>query len=384
MKSFDEARELFPITGSHIYLAMAAANPGASRVISGINQFFEKLQSGRGSMETWHEKVSETKENIAKLIYCDPAEICFVKNTSEGLNIAAQGIPLHPGENVIINDLENPNNVYNWLNLQKSKGVEVKIIRSRNHRLDLGEMVEAIDTKTRVLSLSHVTPYYGFRSDLARLSNACKEKQVYLVVDGIQAVGVIETDVRKLGIDVLACGGHKGLLGTFGTGFLYLNRETCTDVLPLYLAKASVEGGSEFPYAGILYKDAKRFDIGNQNYPGIYGLNEGIELILELGIQTIEKWVMRLSDLLIKRLQEKDFHINSSLVQEERSGIVSFNISEPVKVQQLLRERNIIISVRRNAIRVSPHFYNTEEEIEEFVSALVDIRKQVLQGETVT
>lgn len=377
MSFFEEARKLFPMTQSHIYLAVAAANPGASPVVSAIRRFFEDLQSGKGRMEVWQEKVKETKGNIAKLICCDPDEICFVKNTSEGLNIAAQGIPLQRGENIIINDLENPNNIYNWLNLKKTKGVEVKIFRSKNCRLDPEEMVEAIDPKTRVVSLSHVTPYYGFRSDLARLSRVCKQKGLYLVVDGIQAVGVLATDVRKLGIDVLACGGHKGLLGTFGTGFLYLNRETCGDIAPPYLAKASVEGGSEFPYTGTLYNDARRFDIGNQNYPGIYGLNEGIRLILELGIQNIEKRVMRLTDLLIKRLREEDFHINSSLVREERSGIISFNISEPAKVQQLLRERNMITSLRRNAIRVSPHFYNTEEEMEKFMRGLIEVRDRI-------
>jgi selenocysteine lyase/cysteine desulfurase len=377
MASFEEARKLFPITQSHVYLAIAAANPGASTVVSAIQRFFEDLQSGKGRMDLWQEKVKETKGNIARLIYCDPDEICLVKNTSEGLNIAAQGIPLQRGEAVIINDLENPNNIYNWLNLKRTKGIEIKIIRSKNCRLDLQEMIEAVDAKTRVVSVSHVTPYYGFRSDLARLSTVCKQKGIYLVVDGIQAVGVIATDVRQLGIDVLACGGHKGLLGTFGTGFLYLNRETCGDILPPYLAKAGVEGGSEFPYAGTPYNDARRFDIGNQNYPGIYGLNEGIRLILELGIQNIEKRVMLLTDLLIKRLREEDFHINSSLVPEERSGIVSFNISEPTKVQELLRQRNMIVSVRRNAIRVSLHFYNTEEEVEKFLMGLVELRDQI-------
>jgi cysteine desulfurase/selenocysteine lyase len=324
--------------------------------------------------------LAETKVNIAKLIHCNPEEICLVKNTSEGLNIAAHGVPLHRGDNVITNDLENPNNIYNWLNLRAKKGVEVKIVRSQNCTLDIGDIAAAIDRRTRVVSLSHVTPYFGFRSDLAQLSMICRERGIYLVVDGIQAVGVIETDVGKLGIDILACGGHKGLLGTFGTGFLYLNRETCKEISATYMAKSSVDGGSEFPYDAIPYNDARRFEIGNANYPGIYGLNEGIQLILGLGIENIEKRVFCLTDILIKRLTEAHFLINSSLKRNERSGIVSFNFSDPANLQQLLRERNVIVNVRRNAVRVSPHFYNTEEEIETLVDYLIEIREESNRG----
>jgi selenocysteine lyase/cysteine desulfurase len=373
MLSLDEARKLFPITEKHIYLAIAAANPGASPVSFSVNLFFEELQSGKGAMEHWHKKVSETKANISELIHCDPDELCFIKNTSEGLNIAAQGIPLNPGENVIVDDLENPNNIYPWMNLKRTKGIEVKMIRSKKCRLDIKDIVSAIDPKTRVISISHVTSYFGFRNNLTELSKVCKERGIYLVDDGMQAVGVIETDVKKLGIDVLACGGHKGLLGPFGTGFLYLNRHTCKDISPTYLAWSSVNGGSEFPYDGIAYPDARRFEIGNSNYPGIYGLNEGIKLILNLGIKNIEERVLQLTDFLIQKLQEANFDINSSLKKNERSGIVSFNVADPMRFQRLLRERNIIVNVRRGAIRVAPHFYNTEDEIQTFVDCLIEI-----------
>jgi selenocysteine lyase/cysteine desulfurase len=373
MLSFEEARKLFPITGRYIYLALAAMNPGASTVTSAISSFFEDLQSGKGSMWIWQDKILETKENISRLIHCYPEEICLVKNTSEGLNIAANGIHFRRGDNVIINDLENPNNIYNWLILRKKRGIKVKIIRHKNCRLELDDFISEIDTKTRAISLSHVTPYYGFRSDLKELSLVCRKKGIYLVVDGIQAVGVIKADVKELGIDLLACGGHKGLLGTFGTGFLYLDRETCQGISPTYQAGASMKGGSEFPYEGIPFEDARRFEIGNQNYPGFYGLNEGIKLILEIGIERIEQRVRELTDLLVRRLQESEFRINSSLRREERSGILSFNVPDPLKLQEQLKERGIVVSVRRNAIRISPHFYNTEKEIETFVATTVEL-----------
>jgi selenocysteine lyase/cysteine desulfurase len=366
---FARVRESFPTARNVTYLDLANKNILPQPVIDAVGQFLHEGILTGGDKERWKRVVEEVRAEMAVLIGADPTEIAFVKNTSEGLNIAARALGLKAGDAVILNDLEHPNNVYPWLNLQ-SEGVEIRWVRSRSHRLDVDGLVAEMGQSVKVVAVSHVTWASGFRTDLKALAECSRERGARLVVDGIQSAGIVSLDVRALGIDVLACGGHKGLLGLHGVGILYCKKELIPSMRPAYAARASMRRADETDHDLDFAEDARRFEIGNPNYLGILALGTGARFIRTIGVPAIEARVLELSGLLLEELRRRGLRTLTPSLPHERAGIVSFSVADPEETVQRLAAEGIIVSARAGAIRASPHIYNTEEEVERLLALL--------------
>lgn len=364
---FAQVRESFPATRNVIYLDLANKNILPRPVVDAVDQFLgEEVLTG-GDKGRWKRMVEEARADVAALIGADASEIAFVKNTSEGLNIAARALGLKAGDAVILNDLEHPNNVYPWLNLQ-GEGVEIRWVRSRGHRLDLDELVAETRQGAKVVAISHVTWAAGFRTDLRALAEHCRARGVRLVVDGIQSAGIVGLDVRTMGIDVLSCGGHKGLLALHGVGILYCKKELIPAMSPAYAARASMRRGDETDHDLDFAEDARRFEIGNPNYLGVLALGTAARFIRTLGVPAIEARVLELSGLMLEGLRRRGIRTLTPSSPHERAGIVSFSVADPEEVVRRLATAGIIVSARAAAVRASPHIYNTEEEIERLLT----------------
>jgi len=218
MAWYEAVREEFPITKRMIFLDIAHTNSPPTRVVDAIYGFLRRVQSYGTEKNLWVSMVESTRNKIAKLIGAEEHEIAFTKNTSEGMCIAAEGISFSPGDNVVINDLEHTPEP--WLYLQR-KGVKVKVAKSENGRLDPEHVFDLLDSRTKVLFMSHVTYHTGFRNDLATYGKFCRDRDIIYVVDAIQSLGAVKCDVHKLGVNILVCGGHKWIFGPHGTGFIF-------------------------------------------------------------------------------------------------------------------------------------------------------------------
>ncbi|MGB2698672.1 MAG: aminotransferase class V-fold PLP-dependent enzyme [Candidatus Zixiibacteriota bacterium] len=368
-------RKEFPHTNKITYLNHASWTPLPQRSVRAAEKFMEYATLKRtGDVDKLgFDFLDDNRKKIARMIHTKTSEIGFAFNTSYGLNIAAQGLDLRPKDTVLLPDVEFPANVYPWLNL-KRKGVKIKFIRSRHGFFDMNEFRKSIDKRTKVLSISFVQFHNGFKNDLETIGKICQENDIFFVVDAIQGIGVLDLYVKKAKIDLLSCGGPKWLCSVLGHGFFYYSKEAKRKLDPVFFGWMGVDWKLNF--TDLLkfdlkpFPDARQFTTGSYPYESIITMNTSLGMLLEIGIPKIQIHTLHLLDILIDYLKDSPYQITSCLEPRHRSSILSFSGKNSRALYQKLCKKNIIVSYRENAIRVSPHFYNTKEEIKRLIEVL--------------
>ena len=367
-------RAEFPVTKSYIYMNHAGVAPISSRVRDAMMGFVEDATvNGAVNVETWVETAEMCRSVAAQLINADSTEIAFMKNTTQGILIAANGIDWREGDNVVTTAVEFPANVYPWWSLKERYGVETRMAPEREGRIHLDDIVAAIDERTRVVTISHVEFASGYRNDIKTLGKICRERDIWFVVDAIQSLGAIEVDVKSSYVDILAADGHKWLLAPEGAAIFYCADEKRERLINTNVGWSSVVNPRDFLNYDLTQKpDATRFEEGSYNSVGLYGLNAAIELLLEVGVSTIETHILQLTIALIEGLESKGYRVITPKADSERAGIVVFESDQhtPIELYELLHEQKIITAERGSGLRVSPHFYNTGSEITHLLEVL--------------
>ncbi|HTV47274.1 MAG TPA: aminotransferase class V-fold PLP-dependent enzyme [Phycisphaerae bacterium] len=372
---FDIASE-FPIVRKWTFLNHAAVAPISASAARAIEQFAREARDDAYLTGQWYRRADAVRQLAAQLINAEPEEIAFVKNTSEGLAFVANGLQWKRGQRIISTAVEYPSNVYPWMDLAQRFGVEHVMLPEQNGRIDTQAVLNAINDSTRMVALSHVEFGSGFRFDLSTIGVECRRRGVLLCVDAIQSCGVMPVDVKAMNIDFLSADGHKWLLGPEGAGIFYCRKDLIAGVRPEVGWMNVINSKNYGDYNFTLRPDAKRFECGSYNIPGILGLGASLEVILKIGIDAISRRVLALTDRLIAGLTQKGYKIVSSRRPGETSGIVSFTAmhQEYSKIVSALDAQKIIIAQRVGRLRVSPHFYNTLEDIDRLLAALPDDR----------
>ncbi|MEO6457923.1 MAG: aminotransferase class V-fold PLP-dependent enzyme [Chloroflexia bacterium] len=360
------------MTKQYAYLNHAAVSPMSQRGLDALAQYWE-AQSAIGviSEETYFPVVDHARDKMALLIGADPCEVGWVQNTSSAMNLVANGLEWQPGDNVVTLQGEFPANVYPWLGL-KRLGVETRLVPLRDGRPAFEDILAAIDERTRLLSVSFVAFSTGVRHDLIALGNLCRERGILFNVDAIQGLGALQLDVHKCGIDFMGAGAHKWLMGPQGVGMIYVRQESLEKLWPLTANWYSVvERDDHLNYGHPWVEAASRFEGSTVNVSGLVAFDAVLGMILEAGPARIEAQVLHLTQRLIDGLQSKGYEIISSTLPAERSGIVCFRAKgDPLDLLARAQAENIIVAVRVGVVRVSPHFYNTDEEIDRMLAIL--------------
>ncbi len=363
--SVDVYRKEFPIVNAGIYLDHAGVAPIPVRVIREVDSFLgEAAGKAVMSYESWMERVEEVRALSARLVRAEKDEIAFIKNTSHGISIITGGLDWKEGDNVLIFEKEFPSNIYPWLDL-KRKGVEVRFIPHRGDRIRLEEIETLMDSRTRLVSMSSVQSSNGFMIDLKELGGLCRRNGVLFFVDAIQSLGVVPMDVGEFGVDFLAADGHKWLLAPEGTGIFYCRMELAAELNPNLIGWKSVKSDYDFENIDFTLKEnALRFEEGSFNVMGIRALGAALDMLFEIGIERIGVRVHDLGDVIMDEAEGRGFRVRTPRDRKERGGIVSFSGDfDPAGLKKVLRESNIVVNNRGGALRMAPHFYNTEEEI---------------------
>jgi cysteine desulfurase / selenocysteine lyase len=365
----------FPVTAKYVYLNHAGVSPiPASSAEAGIQVLTRARDEGAVRLRKWAETGNEARRRFAQLVGGDTEEIAFIKNTSEGLSIIAAGFPWKEGDNLVTSNVEFPSNIYPWMRLQ-SRGVEVRMVASREGRVRKEDLFKTCDGKTRMIALSSVEFSNGYRNDLSGIGEYCRRHGIFFCVDGIQSLGVLPMDVKAYGIDALAADGHKWLLAPEGIGGLYVSRDVMEMIEPVILGWHSVANRFDFEtYEFRLSPDARRYEPGSFNTVGIASLNASLELLLSIGIDRIRERVRRLTEAVIEAALKAGYDVLSPRNPEERSGIVTFRIpgADAVALSNVLLARGFVCAPRSGGLRVSPHFYNTAEEIGRLFEAITE------------
>jgi selenocysteine lyase/cysteine desulfurase len=329
-------RAEFPVTRRWAYFDHAAVAPISARAQKALHEYAADLaENGDVHERRWVDRIEEVRRLFGRLLNADPLDIAFVKNTSEGIGIVAEGYPWRPGDNIVIAEEEYPANVYPWLNLAE-RGVETRRVPSHDGRIEIDDIRAALDGKTRILSLSWVEFASGFRNDLDALGQLCRERGILFLVDAIQGLGVFPLDVQRTPIDFLAADGHKWLLGPEGAGIFYIRRDLVERLHPVGIGWNSVVRARDFGRIDFQLKPhAGRWESGSLNVAGITGLGASLELLLEIGLDRIAARVEELTDHLCACAPEAGLAVFSSRRPGEKSRIVS--LTAPGDVRALFR-----------------------------------------------
>lgn len=364
----DRIRKLFPLTKNYIFLNNAAESPLNLKVKDEINNYLDF------TLNEPHNKPlvrTDIKVMLSKLFGGSPEEYALITSTGIGLNITAKGYEWEKGDNIIVPSNEHWNNKFPWESL-KGKGVIVKFVSpDKDNKINPKDIEALIDEKTKIVSIAAVSFNTGFRADLKAISKIAHDNGALFVVDGIQGAGVAPINVQKDHIDIFSSAGFKWLLGVPGTGFLYVNKKIQNKISPILPGMFSADLKSQdLNY----HKDARKYETGSIPYSLFYGWKEGLEIIDEIGVENIYKRILYLTDKLILGLKEKNIKILSPIKNiRDRSAILIFTMGSldinKNLVQNLLKEK-IVVTLRDGFIRVSPSFYNTEAEIDKFLSFL--------------
>ena len=371
-------REQFPVTHRWAFLDHAAVAPLSAPAHAALLDWSnDVLHQGVVSAGRWLGRIEEVRRLFGRLLGADPLDVAFVKNTSEGIGIVAEGFPWRPGDNVVTAEEEYPANLYPWMNLA-GRAVELRRVPSRRGRVELDDLIAALDDRTRVVSLSFVEFASGFRNDLASIGDVCQQRNIRFFVDAIQGLGVLPLDVSKLGVDYLSADGHKWLLGPEGAGVLWVRRDRVEELHAVGVGWHSVVGAWDFGRIDFRLKpNAGRWESGTLNVGGIAALGASLELLLEAGIEAIRDRVLALTDRLCEGAARVGWEVYSSRRDEDRSGIVSLLVPggrDPGAVVKELRRQGVVANHRAGRLRVSPHAYNTPDEIDRLVELLGGLR----------
>ncbi|MBM3981905.1 MAG: aminotransferase class V-fold PLP-dependent enzyme [Planctomycetes bacterium] len=373
MTDWTAFRAQFPVTASWAFLDHAAVAPLPAPAVAALRAYADSIAANGGTaVGKWVGRMAEVRALAARLINAaDASDVFFVPNTTHGIGVIAEGFPWRAGDNVVLAAEEYPANQYPWMNLAH-RGVEVRAIPSRGNRVEIDDLRAAMDAHTRVLTASAVQFASGFRTDLDALGALCRERGVFFFVDAIQALGTFPIDVQRTPIDALAADSHKWLLGPEGAGFGYIRREWVERLHPIGVGSFSVENPLAFSTIDFKLKPhAGRWEGGALNVGGLSAMGASIELLLTAGGANVERRVIELTDYLCDQAQARGWAAFSSRAGADKSGIVSLihPARGPEDVVRRCRAAGVAVNARGGRVRVSPHAYNTEGDIDRFLEA---------------
>jgi cysteine desulfurase/selenocysteine lyase len=375
-------RKLFPATEQLTYMNVAVRGLLSTRVREAVNTYIDSHQFGSWEKQAEFEMIERTRESFANLINAHPDEIAFTKNASEGLSTIAASLPWAAGDNVVYcPQLEHPNNVYPWLNLQKRLGVEIRGVEPDEGRLPAERLAECMDENTRLVTVPTVSFSPGFVTDISPIARRSRELGTFFLVDAAQSIGVEHTDVKAMGVDGLAVATQKAMMAFYGAGFLYCRREWAERIQPVYLARFGVAldadrhetamDVNQLEYA----RGARRFDLGNYNYLGATAAEASMALIHELGTAAIGKYVKELASRLIDGMLELGLpvaggspgpHIGHIVAVGTSGGGRHYTADDPRmnSLHDYLLKHDVKLAIRRGILRFSLHVYNNTDDVD--------------------
>jgi cysteine desulfurase/selenocysteine lyase len=380
-----ELRQLFfPITRTCVYLNHAANGPLPRPVVRTLHTYVDDTStSGNINYERWSEYERGAHRRLASLMGVRPDQVALTASTGDGLMMIAGGLRWQAGDMVIGAECEFPSNVYPWLNLQE-QGVQVHLVKMYENRIAVDDVLASISERTRLVSLSLVEFSTGFRNDIATIARHCHERGVICGIDAMQALGALDVDAQALGVDYLAAASHKWLLSPQTTGILYIANDLLAQLHTTRRGWFSVEKPFDFfNYEQPLKAGMARFEHSSPNRLPIMGLDAALGMFecIDGGMPAVEERILGLTGHAIAGLEQLGYPVVSPQAERERSGIVCFKLHpecQDISTQQLVDElasRNIYAAARNDFVRISPHFYNTIEEIDMLLNALEEIKK---------
>lgn len=387
-----EVRALFPGAERQVYLNIGANGLVPTTTRDAVQAYLDEAVLGTLDKDLHRRQIDETRAAFASMIGADADEIGITKNVSEGLNLFVASLEWSEGDNVVVcPELEHPNNIYLWYNLERRYGVDVRSVPAETGVMPIEAMVSAIDERTRVVTFPTISFAPGFITDHEPLVRRAHEVGALVLADGAQSAGSLETDVRAMGVDGMAVACQKGLLSLYGFGFLYVRREVAERMIPIHVARYGIAlDAHETAYSDepLEYAPgARRFDLGNYNYLGMVATRASLDLIRGIGVPRIEAHVRGLAARLADGLLELDLPVVGGvpgphlahMVSSGRLGSGRHYTADDPEVNELHRhlvDAGIVFSLRSGVLRFSFGLYNDDGDVERVLASVRSWREQ--------
>jgi cysteine desulfurase / selenocysteine lyase len=374
-------RDRFPGALHGAYLDASARGLLFVDARSALERYLDQNVKGTLNKSELFSGVEKTRSLFAALIGAAPDEIAFTRNVTDGIATIAASLPWRRGDNVVIcESLEHPANIFPWHGVARRFGMTVKTVAQKNGHILIADILAQIDPSTRAVAVSTVSFAPGFRFPVARLGQECRRRNVLLIVDAAQSAGVIATDVEAMNVDVLATSTQKYLMGLYGMGFLYVRKALAESLDPIFLSRFGVDlQGQHEASAGDaasykLARGARRFDVGNYNFPAILAVGASLELLLNIGSAAVEAYVCGLATKFAHAMLEAGLPVYGGRPGPHTSQIITVGNNlggdhdaatdgEAASLYTFLTNNGIRLGIRRDLLRFSFHIYNNEDDV---------------------
>ncbi len=375
--NWQKFRRQMPASDHLAYFDHAAVAPISGPARSAISQWAQQAaEMGDTVWPKWERRVNEVRRTAAQMIGADPTEVALVPNTTTGINLVAEGYPWREGDNVVTLANEFPSNLYPWMNLA-NRGVRTRALAPNAIGVDLDLIEDAFDDRTRIVSISWVGFATGWRIDIQQLVERAHRRGILVFLDAIQGLGVFPIDVHDIGLDFLAADGHKWMLGPEGAGVFYVRSEHLDLLRPLNVGWNSVQNSHDFSRCEWKVRpDAVRYEGGSQNMIGVAALGASLDLLCNFGLTKTESpiadRILEVNRHVAERLTAIGAVIKSSLDPDHTSGILAFDLPDRdlTAARKRCLQAGVVLSVRNDWLRVSPHAYVDEQDVDRLIDAL--------------
>ncbi len=379
---FEKIRRHFPHTRNIVFFNSAAFGPMSLPIKEAIDANLDiRMAAEVDDTRQMYELRERVREGYAKLIGAETRQIGVNINTSFGLNLASSGLPLDEGDEILLSDIEFPATIYVWRGASESRKLKLKFIKSKDFKFDIDEFEKSITSKSRVLSVSFVQFFNGFKNDLKQLSEICKRRNMFFVVDGIQGTGAEPINVKELGIDIFSCGCQKWLLAPFGSSFFYISDRVKDILTPnnitWYSSDWKLQFTDLFKYDLPYHDSAEKFQGGYYATMNLVGMEAALGIFSELGIEDIQRHNHALIDRLVDNIKDSEYYrITSSLKENERSSIFTISCDHLKELHRFLFDNKIYTACREGSVRIAVHLFNNVSDVAKLTEALELFEKQ--------
>jgi len=361
---------LFPVTQEWTYCDHAAVGPLPLPTRDAVVRVLDaQMRAGTAGILGVEARKEEIRNRVAAAIGATPQEIAFMRATSDGALLVANGLDWRPGDEIVFSDDEFGANAHPWLNL-RAQGVKTRLVRTPRARLTVETLERIASPRTKLVAVSQVGFSDGYRHDIAALGRFCRERGILLAVDAIQGFGALPLDVCAWHVDFCYFGAAKWLLSPQGVSVVFVKREHIERIGPAMLSWRSVRDPMRFlDYAQELDSSAARFEGGTISYSALEGFGESLHILAAAGFEAIERHVLALNERLVGKARDAGVKVLSSTQPNTRSGIVLLDRGkQSVEALQLrAKHKRIAVTIRDAGVRLAPHGYNTEREIDALV-----------------
>lgn len=362
--------DMWPSLKHMTYLNNAATGISPVTTINAMKEYLDNSVEAIGTFQDTLNHFKMVRTKLAELLGGDYSQYAFVPSTSSGINSFGHSIAYPTGSNIVLCDLEFPANYVPWQNISKLYGPELRVVKSTDGAVSLDDFAEKIDENTRVVAVSQIQFGSGFRIDLEALTKLAHDNGALLLADIIQAAGCFDTNLSGLNVDFATGQAAKWLVGPIGAGFVYVSNSIIEEIQPRFLGWWGVEQFTEFGFFDRKpLSDARKYQVGSPAMIAYVGFLESLKVLLQIPSQNRERAALSVANYLRKRLSEIDIPYYD-FGRNSNSATVSCKPPDVEKLNELLMKNRIYCSVRNGRLRVSPHFYNTTEEVDRLVDHL--------------